>query len=133
MSEPLPQSTQVRILVADDNVDITTTASMLLELEGYQVKTAVTSAEVLSIAEEFAPHVILLDIKMPGMDGYEICRRIKSHDWGASIRLVAQSGWSPPGERERAARAGFSSYLAKPYSVEELQTAMRNILETTTT
>lgn len=123
------QSTHVRILVTDDNVDIASTTSMLLELEGYQVKTAVTSAEALSIAEAFAPHVILLDIRMPGMDGYEVCRCIRSHDWGESIRLIAQSGWSPSIERERALRAGFDAYLAKPYSVDELQKAIRDVLE----
>jgi len=115
-------------LVADDHVDIASTTSLLLELEGYRVKTAVTCAEVLSISEEFAPHVILLDIRMPGMDGYEICRRIKSCDWGKSIRLIAQSGCPPSTERERALRAGFSAYLAKPYSMDELQATIRNIL-----
>lgn len=126
-----PQSVPARVLVADDNADITTTIAMLLELEGYHVKVAITGAETLAIAEEFSPHVILLDIKMPGMDGYEICQRIKSYAWGASICVIAQSGLSSSGDRERALGAGFSAYLAKPYSPDELHTTIRNILADT--
>ena len=65
-------------------------------------------------AERFRPQFVLLDIGMPDIDGFEVCRRVRAHDWGAGMFVVALSGWGQEDDRRRAAEAGFDAHLVKP-------------------
>jgi signal transduction histidine kinase len=110
-----------RILVVDDNADAAVTLSMMLNLDGHESITAYTARDALQKAESFQPSVILLDIGLPGMDGYEIARRIRALPAGASIRLVALTGYGQPEDRARALHEGFDAHLVKPMIPTELR------------
>jgi PAS domain S-box-containing protein len=105
---------RARILVADDNRDAADTLSLILELDGHEVRTAYDGVEALRIAEEFAPQIALLDIGMPSLDGYQTARRIREQPWGSPMLLVALTGWGQEQDRRQATDAGFNSHLVKP-------------------
>jgi signal transduction histidine kinase len=109
-----------RVLIADDNIDALDSLAMTFELAGYKVRTAPDGMQAVKEAQAWQPHIILLDIGMPLLDGYEVARRIRAEPWGAEPILVAISGWSQPQDRERALAAGFDAHFAKPVSFETL-------------
>jgi PAS domain S-box-containing protein len=107
-------SYRARILVADDNRDAADTLSMILELDGHEVRTAYDGMEALQVAEQFAPQIALLDIGMPNLDGYQTARRIRERPWGSAMLLVALTGWGQEQDRRQATEAGFNCHLVKP-------------------
>jgi PAS domain S-box-containing protein len=112
--EPCCSSQSCQVLVVDDNADSTDCLSMMLELAGHQVQTARDGPEALEKAGEFRPKVILLDIGLPRMNGYEVARRIRQEPWGKDIMLVAVTGWGQLEDKKRAFEAGFDQHLTKP-------------------
>ena len=92
----------------------------LLELDGNEVRTAGNGAEALEVASGFAPDLVVLDIRMPTMDGYECARRLRELPRGEDLLLVALTGWGQPEHRERARNAGFDGHLTKPLEYEAL-------------
>jgi CheY-like chemotaxis protein len=109
-----------RILVADDVKDAADSLAMLLELRGHDVRTAHDGDEAIEVAEAFRPHIVLLDIGMPKLNGYEACRRIRAQPWGRSIVMVALTGWSQAEDRRRTDEAGFDAHIVKPVEVKVL-------------
>jgi PAS domain S-box-containing protein len=109
-----------RILVVDDNVDAALTLDLLLRSLGHESRVAHDGARALEIAREFRPEVILLDIGMPGMDGYEVARRLRGMNHGLTFRIVAVTGWGQEADRARAKEAGFDVHLVKPVDVAVL-------------
>lgn len=107
-------SSRRRILIADDNVDAAESLGQLLELLGNDVSIANDGVRAVEVAEGFRPEVILLDIAMPGMNGYEACRRIREQPWGTSSILVAMTGWGQDEDQRRSQEAGFDVHLVKP-------------------
>jgi CheY-like chemotaxis protein len=105
---------RARILVADDNRDAADTLSLLLQLDGHEVRTAYDGVEALQIAEQFAPQIALLDIGMPHLNGYQTAQRIREQSWGSSMLLVALTGWGQEQDRRQATEAGFDRHLVKP-------------------
>jgi PAS domain S-box-containing protein len=105
---------RARILVADDNRDAADTLSVMLELDGHEVRTAYDGLEALQIGEQFAPQIALLDIGMPNLDGYQTARRIRQQSWGSTMLLVALTGWGQEQDRRHATEAGFNCHLVKP-------------------
>jgi CheY-like chemotaxis protein len=105
-----------RILVVDDNVDSAESMATLLRLEGHDVRTLYAGERVAAAARDFRPDVILLDIGLPGMTGYDVARSVRTDPdaGGAAIRLIALSGYGRPEDRERARAAGFDEHLVKP-------------------
>jgi len=105
-----------RILVVDDNRDAAQSLAVMLRLSGgeVEVETAHDGAQALRIAERFRPSLVLMDIGMPGMSGFDVARRIRSQPWGSRVRLVAQTGWGQDQDRQRAHEAGFDEHLTKP-------------------
>jgi DNA-binding response OmpR family regulator len=103
-----------RILVTDDLRDTADSMAMFLRALGHDVEAAYDGEEALRIAEEFRPDVVLLDIGMPRLDGYETCRQIRSRAWGKSTVLIAMTGWGQEADRQRALAAGFDHHLVKP-------------------
>jgi len=117
-----------RILVVDDNVDAAETLSLMLKLQGHQVQTAHDGLQALNAASVFLPHVILLDLGMPNLNGYETANRIRSQAWGRDIALVAVTGWGQPKDRERTVEAGFDAHLVKPVDRETLLKTLRDVV-----
>lgn len=109
-----------RILVVDDNRDSTESLSMLLQLQGHEVAMAYDGLQALDMCERFRPEVVLLDIGMPKLNGYEACRRIREQPWGRDILLIAQTGWGQEEDRTRTRAAGFDAHLTKPIDPETL-------------
>jgi CheY-like chemotaxis protein len=114
----------VRILLADDNHDCIQSLARLLRLLGHEVLTAENGAEALASAESQRPDVMLLDIGMPGMSGYELAERLRENEQTRRAILLAISGHSSDECRQRAAAAGFDGYLVKPVSVQMLEQAI---------
>jgi two-component system CheB/CheR fusion protein len=111
--EPAPL-TGIRILVVDDNRDNAETLAMVLKVMGNEVSTAYDGQQALEVARAWRPHVVLLDIGMPKMNGYEACRRMRSEPWGEGMCLVALTGWGQEEDRRRTEEAGFDHHLVKP-------------------
>ena len=103
-----------RVLIADDNRDGAESLGMLVELSGHQVFLAHTGVDALQMAAAHRPHIIVLDIGMPGMDGYQVAERIRDQPWGAHMILIALTGWGQEDDKRRAQRAGFDHHLTKP-------------------
>ena len=103
-----------KILVVDDNRDSATTLAMLLKITGNELQTAHDGQEAVAKAEQFQPEVILLDIGMPVMDGYQACRAIRTQPWGQRIKIVALTGWGQDSDRRQTREAGFDAHLVKP-------------------
>jgi signal transduction histidine kinase len=103
-----------RILVADDNTDAATSLATVLEIMGNEVRTARDGREAVDVAATFRPDVILLDIGMPIMNGYDACRRIREQPWGKSMLIVALTGWGQDEDKRQSREAGFDHHLVKP-------------------
>jgi signal transduction histidine kinase len=115
-----PQVSPRRILVADDNSDAAEALALQLRLAGHDVRSANDGLEALEVAETFAPQVVLLDLGMPRMDGYETAREIRRKWWGKTATLVALTGWGGQQDRQRTADAGFDAHLVKPVTEFDL-------------
>jgi CheY-like chemotaxis protein len=105
-----------RILVVDDNHDSAATMAKMLEVLGNEVLTAHEGTEAVDVAERFRPRVILMDINMLGLNGYEATRRIRSHSWGRDIVVTALTGWGQESDRERSREAGCAATSSNPYT-----------------
>ena len=109
-----------RILVVDDLNDAAATLALVCELYGAQARVARDGFEALSVGAAFLPDVVLMDISMPHMDGYESARRLRAEAWGAQVVLIALTGWGRRGDIEAARNAGFDGHLLKPVGAEAL-------------
>jgi PAS domain S-box-containing protein len=112
--------TRRRILVADDNRDSAETLAMLLRVDGHEVMIAHDGSAALAAFGGFAPDVVLLDIGMPGPNGYEVAQRIRQSRSGADIKLIAITGWGQEADKEKAFAAGFDHHLTKPVDTGQL-------------
>ena len=115
---------KLRVLVVDDNRDAADSCAMMLELSGHQVQTAYNGTRALQLGKGFQPQVVLLDIGLPDLNGYEVARRIRASDWGAALQLVAMTGWGNTEDRERAFAAGFNHHLTKPVAPEAVESVV---------
>jgi len=127
----VPHVSPRRILVADDNCDAVEALALQLRLAGHEVRSANDGVEALEVAESFAPQVVLLDLGMPRMDGYETARQIRRKWWGKSATLVALTGWGGQQDRKRTTDAGFDAHLVKPVTEFDLFQAIASTRPTT--
>ncbi len=113
------------VLVIEDNVDAGDSLADVLSLSGHRVLVARDGASGIDKARESRPDVVLCDIGLPDLDGYEVARRIRSVPELRETRLIALSGYAQPEDRERARQAGFEAHLAKPPRLEQLEQMIR--------
>ncbi|HTD28461.1 MAG TPA: PAS domain S-box protein, partial [Xanthomonadaceae bacterium] len=113
-----------RILVVDDNQDAARSMARVLSLRGDEVLAVHDGMEAINSVETFRPHVILLDVGMPQMNGYEAARRIREHDWGRNAVIIAVTGWGQEGDRIESREAGCDGHLVKPVDLQELEKLM---------
>ena len=109
-----------RILVVDDSEDAARSMAKLLKLVGNDVRTVHDGIEAVAAAEEFRPEIILMDIGMPRLNGYEATRRIRQRPWGRSVRIIAVSGWGQENDKVRSQEAGCDGHLVKPVRLPDL-------------
>ncbi len=114
------KATGLRILIVDDNRDAADSLAMLLRLTGNEVHTAYDSVEGVELAEQFRPDVVLLDIGMPRLNGYDACRRIREEEWGKDMVVIAMTGWGQEEDRRRTVEAGFNTHMIKPVDLTDL-------------
>jgi PAS domain S-box-containing protein len=109
-----------QMLVVDDSQDGADSLVLILEMLGAEVRVAYDGPSALDVLNNFRPSIMLLDIGLPGMDGYELARRIRQRPGGADATLIALTGWGQVEDRERSAKAGFDRHLVKPLEIEDL-------------
>lgn len=120
-----------RILVADDNRDAATSLAMLLRILGNDAQTASDGLQALEVGAAFKPHLVLLDIGMPNLNGFETCRRIRQEEWGKQIVVVACTGWGQDDDRRKSEEAGFDMHLVKPIASADLQNLLAGLVPAT--
>jgi CheY-like chemotaxis protein len=118
-SKPAPAPKR-RLLIVDDLKDSADSLSVMLELKGHEVQTAYDGEEAIAAAQAFQPDVVLLDIGMPRMNGYDACRTIREQPWGKGMYLVAVTGWGQEDDFRRTQEAGFDHHMVKPVDPEDL-------------
>jgi signal transduction histidine kinase len=116
-----------RILLADDNRDALDSLATLLQCDGYEVHTAADGAEAFALAAECRPDVMLLDIGMPKLDGYEVARRVRAEPWGKGTVLIALTGWGQDEDRRRSREVGFDNHLVKPLDPDKLSAMLAKL------
>ena len=121
-----PPEASRRILIVDDNEDSTRTMAILQRRRGHETRTSFTGPDAVAVAAEFVPEVVLLDIGLPGMDGFEVARRLRAMPALAGAFLVAMSGYGSEDDRAEARAAGFDEYLVKPVDLDLLRTWLRS-------
>ncbi|WP_020469877.1 ATP-binding response regulator [Zavarzinella formosa] len=109
-----------RILVVDDNRDSAESMAMMLQLLGNDVTAAHDGIEAVEKAGEFRPQIILMDVGMPRLNGYDATRRIREHSWGRDVTVIALTGWGQDGDKARSKAAGCDGHLVKPVSLDDL-------------
>ena len=114
-----------RILVVDDNVDAADTLALLLKMRGHLVASAYDGPAALEIAKEFRPDVVILDLGMPGIDGYALARALREQNSG--LHCVAHTGWAEEAYRRRSLEEGFLAHLIKPVDEETLNDLLTRI------
>jgi PAS domain S-box-containing protein len=120
-AEPPQPTVRRRILVVDDNRDSAISLAMLLEVMGNETQTAHDGLEALDVAAAFRPDVVMLDIGMPGLNGYAAAHRIRQEPWGKDAVLVALTGWGQEEDRRRSQEAGFDLHMVKPVEPAALE------------
>jgi CheY-like chemotaxis protein/anti-sigma regulatory factor (Ser/Thr protein kinase) len=128
---PRAAASAPRLLVVDDNVDAADAIATLLSLNAYDVATAHDPAEAMERAHALDPDVILLDIGLPGMTGYELAKKLHADPVARRAKLLAITGYGQPGDTEQAREAGFDGYLVKPVDLEQLRARIEAILTET--
>jgi CheY-like chemotaxis protein len=120
LSENTGAPLQARILVVDDLQDAAASLALLCQLYGAETVVARDGIQALSAGEAFRPEVVLMDITMPNMNGYEAARRLRAQPWGKSVVLIALTGWGRQADIEAAHQAGFDGHLLKPVGADAL-------------
>jgi PAS domain S-box-containing protein len=110
-----------RILVVDDNRDSADTLGMLLRLKGNEIRIAYDGIEAVEAAQTFRPELVLLDIGLPKLNGYEVAQRIRQQPWGRDMTLIALTGWGQEEDRRRSQEAGFNFHVVKPVELDALE------------
>jgi two-component system, sensor histidine kinase len=117
----------IRVLVVDDNRDAADALAMLLQSQGIPHRVTHDGPSALLVADSFRPGVVLLDIGMPGMDGYEVARQLRGHPDHAGVLLIALTGWSYPQDHARSRAAGFDHHLRKPADIDQLMRLLASV------
>lgn len=118
-----------RVAIVEDNKLQAQSLAILLEMMGYQVRTACDASTAMSMMAEFVPQVALIDIGLPGLNGYELARRLRDLPQLRDITLIAQTGWGTEDDREQARQAGFQHHLTKPIDHKRLEEILAQAIQ----
>jgi PAS domain S-box-containing protein len=116
-----------RILIVDDNLDAARSMAMMLELLGNDVRTAHDGVQAIELVEHYRPDVVLMDVGMPHLDGYDATRRIRAQPWGRATIIIALTGWGQDDDKARAQEAGCNGHLTKPVNLSDLQSLLEKL------
>jgi len=127
---PVPR--RFRILVVDDNHDSALSLAMMLSIMGHETRTAHDGESAVATAESFLPEVVLLDIGLPKLNGYEVAQRIREQSWGASMFLIAVTGWGQEEDRQRSSEVGLNVHMVKPVEPAALEKLLAELPQNAT-
>jgi PAS domain S-box-containing protein len=127
--ESSPSNSSFRVLIVDDSDDGATSLAMLLQVWGYTVRIAHDGPQAIEAAWEFRPELVFLDISLPGMDGYEVCRRLGAEPGLSGTIFVALTGWGDDEGKKRAQDAGFAFHLVKPVDPDQIEDVLKKAVE----
>jgi DNA-binding response OmpR family regulator len=117
----------LKVLIVDDNQDAADTCAAFLELAGHHVQTAYTGGDALKLAAVFHPHVVLLDIGLPDVSGYDLAKELRRVLTGCNAVLIAVTGWGQEQDKRRASAAGFEYHLTKPIAAEAVESLLGSL------
>ena len=112
------------MLVVDDNIDLVMMLASSLRQRGYGVQTAYTGPDGLRVALDWRPDIVILDIGLPGLDGYQVARQLRAQPETKAVRLIALTGYGRDSDITLAREAGFDAHIAKPHDFDELEKLM---------
>lgn len=118
----------INVLLVDDNFDLATVTGMLLKKLRFHVQTCNTGKDCIMLAESSQPDIILLDLDMPVMNGYQVCQHIRKQIWGVELNIIAYTGRDSIPTRQHSEANGFDKFLSKPASYQELSLTITNIV-----
>ncbi len=118
-----------RILVVDDNHDSALSQAMMLSIMGHETRTAHDGESAVAEAERFLPEVVLLDIGLPKLNGYEVAQRIREQSWGTSMFLIAVTGWGQEEDRQRSTEVGLNVHMVKPVEPAALEKILADLAQ----
>ncbi|HYE73079.1 MAG TPA: response regulator [Blastocatellia bacterium] len=121
------KTSSFKVLVVDDNADAAESLVFFLSLHGHETRVAYSGPETLQVAREFQPQVVLLDIGLPGMDGYEVAQHLRNDSSSKKTILIAITGYGQPEDRERSKAAGFDHHFTKPVDHDKLETLIESL------
>jgi len=116
-----------RILVVDDNRDAAESLAALLQIDGHDTRLAYDGLDAVAAAEQFKPDLVLLDIGLPKLNGYEAARRMRQTAWGKAMVVVALTGWGQQEDRNKSSQAGFDEHLVKPVDHDKLRALLTDL------
>jgi CheY-like chemotaxis protein len=128
MSDPQASAGSARLMIVDDNTDAAETLADLLRVLGYEVRCAGDGASAFAVLDEYVPDLALLDIGLPGEDGYALAQRMRADPRMARAKLVALTGYGSDTDRARALGASFDEHLVKPVGVEKLMAVLEQLV-----
>jgi CheY-like chemotaxis protein len=118
-----------RILIADDNRDAAMALEIMLQIEGFETATAFDGLQAVEVAEQFHPNILILDISMPGLTGYQVARRVRQCGWATDSKILALTAWSDASARTNAKQSGFDFFLVKPFQPDGFIELLENVLQ----
>ena len=124
---PGTKITPRRVLVVEDNLDAVHSLVMLLRHDGHHVDFAINGYAAMEVARRFRPEVVLLDLGLPGLDGFDVCTRLKREPGMQALRCIAVTAYGTDDYRKRALAAGFDLHILKPYDPQKLLAIVRNL------
>ena len=127
MADGSPGGTTMRIMIVEDNEALAQTTGWLVEMLGYDYKLAANGKQAIEMAPQYRPDVMMLDIGLPGMNGYELCQALKSMPEMAKTVFIAQTGWGESEHRRLTREAGFDHHMVKPLYLEALKSLLGEI------
>jgi CheY-like chemotaxis protein len=127
-SDDTARSSKYRILIVDDNEDSAISLGMMLKIMGHDIRTAHDGLEAVDTTATFLPDVVLLDIGLPKLNGYDACRRMREQPWGERMVIIALSGWGQDDDKLRSKEAGFNFHMVKPLDPAGLEKLLAGLL-----
>ncbi len=117
----------LRVLVVDDHIDLVDSLATVIEHFGHQAQTAATGEQALAQMEAWCPDLVLVDVGLPDMTGYEVARQARLHLWGQAMTLIAMTGWGGIEDEKRSLAVGFDQHILKPLDLDRLRALLDSV------
>lgn len=127
--EGRPSAQALRVLIVEDNIDVADTLEVLIQAWGHDTRVARDPLLGLAAADDYQPHVVLLDIGLPRMHGYDVAKRLRERPWAGNLTMIAVTGWGQEADKLQSQGAGISHHLVKPLVPADLERILAGVAE----